>query len=94
MQKLSKERLSIDLCPSSDEGISNLVNDNRVALKLDTKPVTIRGQRHKRKHGLPHWFKVDAVYIGSSPRYFLHEVDAWIAQQSSCRMKNGWRTDQ
>lgn len=54
-------------------------NDKDVARRLNLSPSWVRGQRHKRTHGLPHIFDLDARYIGSCPRYVAGEVEAFIA---------------
>ena len=42
-----------------------LEDDKGVAAIYKVKPGTIRVQRHLRRHGKPHWFKVDPIYVGS-----------------------------
>ena len=59
-----------------------LLRDREVASRLALSPATIRGQRFDRRHGLPHWFTVDPVMIGSAPRYRASDVDAWLESQA------------
>lgn len=54
-------------------------SDKDVARRLNLSPSWVRGQRHKRKHGLPHIFNIEPRYIGSCPRYVVEEVEAFIA---------------
>lgn len=54
-------------------------SDKDVARRLSLSPAWVRGQRHKRKHGLPHILTLEPRYIGSTPRYVAKEVDAFIA---------------
>ena len=58
-----------------------LLRDCEVASRLALSPATIRGQRFDRRHGLPHWFTIDPVMIGSAPRYRLADVEAWVDAQ-------------
>lgn len=53
--------------------------DKDVARRLSLSPSWVRGQRHKRRKGLPHILNVDARYIGSCPRYVAGEIDAFVA---------------
>jgi hypothetical protein len=53
-------------------------NDKDIARLLNLSPSWVRGQRHKRTHGLPHILDLDPRYIGSCPRYVAREVDAFI----------------
>jgi hypothetical protein len=53
--------------------------DKDVARRLNLSPSWVRGQRHKRRQGLPHILNVDARYIGSCPRYVASEIDAFVA---------------
>lgn len=53
-------------------------NDKDIARRLSLSPSWVRGQRYKRKNGLPHEFNIDPRYIGSSPRYVVSEVEAFI----------------
>ena len=55
-------------------------NDKEVARKLNLSPSWVRGERHKRQHGLPHFLQVDPRYIGRSVRYVRSEIDAVVAQ--------------
>ena len=62
-----------------------LLADAAVARVLALSPATIRQQRYRRQHNLPHWFTVDPVMIGSAPRYRASEVSAWIEAQAAVR---------
>ena len=59
-----------------------LLADCEIARALAISPVTIRKQRFDRRHGLPHWFTLDPVMIGSAPRYRASEVSTWIEAQT------------
>jgi hypothetical protein len=63
-----------------------LLADRDIARALSISPVTIRKQRFERRHGLPHWFTVDPVMVGSAPRYRASEVFAWIQAQAEARL--------
>lgn len=54
-------------------------NDKEIARKLNLSASWVRGERHKRKKGLPHTLKVDPRYIGTCPRYVRGEIDAFVA---------------
>jgi hypothetical protein len=53
--------------------------DKDVARRLNLSPSWVRGQRHKRAHGLAHIFNLEPRYIGSCPRYVAAEVEAFVA---------------
>ena len=53
-------------------------NDRDIAQRMKFSVSWVRVQRYLRKHGLPHVFKVDPCYIGSSPRYVVEVVDAFL----------------
>lgn len=53
--------------------------DKDIARILSMSPSWVRGQRHKRRHGLPHILNLDPRYIGSCARYARAEVEAFIA---------------
>ena len=53
--------------------------DKDIARRLNLSPSWVRGQRHKRTHGLPHILDLEPRYIGSCPRYVAEEVEAFIA---------------
>ena len=53
--------------------------DKDIARRLNLSPSWVRGQRHKRAHGLPHIFPLEPRYIGSCARYVAEEVEAFIA---------------
>ena len=54
-------------------------SDKDVARRLNLSPSWVRGQRHKRRHGLPHILDLDPRYIGTCARYVPSEVEAFIA---------------
>ncbi len=56
-----------------------LVDDAYVAKLISMSRSFLRKQRFLRRRGLPHVFDIDPVMIGSSPRYPLEDVEAWIA---------------
>lgn len=60
-------------------------SDKDIARRLRLSPEWVRGQRHKRRNGLPHDLKIDPCYIGSSVRYVAGEVESWIASIPSMR---------
>lgn len=53
--------------------------DNDIAHRLNLSSSWVRGQRHKRKNGLPHILNLEPRYIGSCPRYVVDEVEAFIS---------------
>ena len=61
-----------------DQGSGRLVDDAQVAKLLCMSRSFIRKQRFLRRRALPHVFDIDPVMIGSSPRYRLEDVMAWI----------------
>ena len=59
--------------------VDAFLDDGAIAQTLCVSKSCIRGQRFKRRHGLPHWFTVDPVYIGKCPRYRASDCEAWLA---------------
>lgn len=57
---------------------SQLICDKQVARLVSLSPSWVRSQRWKRANKINHSFHVDAVYIGSCPRYRKEEVEKWI----------------
>ena len=55
-----------------------LLNDCYVARLLGFSRSWMRQQRHRRKNGLNHQFDLDPIWIGTSPRYELADVERWI----------------
>jgi len=51
----------------------SLISDATIAQDIGCQTVTMRVQRHYRKRGKSHWFTLDAVMVGSMPRYRLSE---------------------
>ena len=73
-----------------DTNFSALICDGDITKLIALSKSWVRKQRWLRRHGLPHEFTVDPVMIGSTPRYRLDEVLAWIeAQSASRRPSNG-----
>jgi hypothetical protein len=56
----------------------HLLTDGDIAHQLGLSRSWVRVQRHRRKHGLDHAFEIDPVLIGSTPRYRVEDVEAWI----------------
>ena len=54
------------------------LNDTAVAEAVCMSPSWVRVERHKRRKGLPHTLNIDPVMIGSSPRYRMEDVEAFI----------------
>ena len=55
-----------------------LIDDKAFAAHLSLSPSWVRVERHKRRKGLPHTLNIDPVMIGSSPRYRMEDVEAFI----------------
>lgn len=53
--------------------------DKDVARRLNFSPAWVRGQRHKRKHGMDHILDIEPRFIGNCPRYVRAEVEAFVA---------------
>ncbi len=62
----------------STEDTTTFVDDQWIAERIGMKVSTIRSQRFKRRHGLPHWLDLDPVMIGSKPRYRLSMALDWL----------------
>lgn len=54
------------------------LSDNNLATKLSVSPSWVRKQRHLRNKGEDHSLTIDAIYVGSSPRYKASEVNQWL----------------
>jgi len=54
------------------------LNDKTLALAMCMSKSWVRVERHKRRKGLPHTLDIDPVMIGSSPRYRVEDVEAFI----------------
>ncbi len=63
--------------PAEDARV--LLCDKEVARRVAMSPQWVRQQRHRRRKGLPHSFTVDAILLGSSPRYSVGDLDTWLA---------------
>ncbi len=73
----------------SNDDATTFVDDQWIAERIGMKVATIRSQRFKRRHGLPHWLDLDPVMIGSKPRYRLSTALNWLqghGQQKSERV--------
>lgn len=81
--------LATESYPLPDGPASRLVGDAWIARQLCMKPSTLRVQRHLRKKRAPHWFNLDPVWVGSSPRYARADVDAWLDLKVSNSHKDG-----
>lgn len=60
--------------------IPEFYSDKDVARILNMSPAWVRGQRHKRRHGIPCTFNLEPRYIGSAARYVRGEVEAFVPQ--------------
>ena len=60
---------------------TRLIGDAEIAGLLSISRGWVRKQRYNRRHGLPHVFDIDALMVGSLPRYRLKDVLAWIASR-------------
>ena len=60
---------------------SPLCSDADIALILRMSPEWVRKQRMWRRAGLPHVLTVDPILIGTSPRYILADIEAWLEAQ-------------
>lgn len=54
------------------------LSDKDIAQILSVSPSWVRKQRHLRNKDGDHIFKVDAIYIGTSPRYLASDLFAWL----------------
>ena len=57
---------------------SHLICDKELASWMAMSGSWVRVERHKRRNGLPHTLNIDPVMIGSSPRYRVEDVEAFI----------------
>jgi hypothetical protein len=58
--------------------VSRLVADKYISDRIFVSLSWVRGERHKRRHSLPHILTIDPIMIGSIPRYRQDEVDEWM----------------
>jgi hypothetical protein len=65
----------------SPEDRTKFVDDRWFAEQIGMKVATIRSQRFRRRQGLPHWLTIDAVMIGSCPRYRRFDALEWLASR-------------
>ena len=54
------------------------LDDDTIADMTAMSKPWVRVQRYKRRHGLPHVFTVEPIYIGSAVRYAEDAVLAWM----------------
>ena len=55
-----------------------LISDTILAKKLTMSNSWVRQQRFKRKKGEDHSLTIDPVMVGTSPRYRIEDVEAFI----------------
>lgn len=60
---------------------ATLLDDSAVAEVLRLAPATIRGQRFRRRKGLPHWLTIDPIYVGTRARYRQEELAEWLLER-------------
>ena len=65
------------------------LNDSAVAATVCMSKSWVRVERHKRRKGLPHTLNIDPVMIGSSPRYKIEDVEAFIEGLTSANENHG-----
>lgn len=58
-----------------------LIGDAEIASLLSMSRSWVRKERFNRRHGVPHFFDIDPVYIGSSPRYRTNDVVKWMERK-------------
>ena len=66
-----------------------LIDDKAFAAHLSLSPSWVRVERHKRRKGLPHTLNIDPVMVGSSPRYRVEDVEAFIEGLTSANENHG-----
>ena len=79
-----RDRETSDALPKevqSPDALTTFVDDHWLAQRIGMKVATIRSQRFKRRHALPHWLDLDPVMIGSKPRYRLSTALNWLQGQ-------------
>jgi hypothetical protein len=64
--------------PHENGSLEPLVTDADLARLLKISRSWIRKQRMLRRAGLPHALTVDAIMIGSVPRYRRADIQAWL----------------
>jgi len=72
----------------------NLICDAEVASTLSMSRSWVRGERRNRRKGLSHTLNIDPVMVGSSPRYRIVDIEAFIegltpANENSPSQKGG-----
>ena len=71
-----------------------LLNDTALAAMVGMSNSWIRVQRYIRRRGLPHILNIDPTMVGTSPRYRIEDVEAFIeglapANNNSRSQSNG-----
>ena len=65
------------------------LNDKTLASAMCMSQSWVRVQRYKRRKGLPHILSIDPVMIGSSPRYRMEDLEAFIEGLTSANENHG-----
>ena len=58
--------------------IPEFYTDKDIARILRMSPAWVRGQRYKRRHGLPCTFDLEPRYIGTCARYVRDDAEAFV----------------
>ena len=58
--------------------IQAFMDDKGLASTICMSPSWVRVQRYKRRKGFSHTLTIDPVMIGTSPRYRIEDVEAFI----------------
>ena len=61
----------------------SLLDDRAVAQHLSVSRSWVRQQRYRRRHGMPHTFDVEPIYIGDLPRYTREAFFKWLKEQTA-----------
>ncbi len=64
------------------------LSDKDIAEMLSVSPSWVRKQRHLRGKGESHSLTVDPIYIGSSPRYMVTQIQEWLKEISKTNYSN------
>jgi hypothetical protein len=64
---------------SQAEPMARLFNDGDVAQLFAMSKSWARQQRYRRRRGLPHFLTVDAVLVGTKPRYRCEDIQRLLA---------------
>jgi hypothetical protein len=57
----------------------DLLNDRDIARRVNFSTEWVRQERYRRRDGKPHVLNIDPVIVGTKPRYWAADVDAWFA---------------